>query len=424
MDRRQFLVRSASVGGALLGRKSFRYARRNLIPGDESAPAERVLPRADAVSGAVTGVGETSVSLDVRCSEPRDAFEVLVRRREYPSGAVLGSTVSDLLRATDAEQARTVDVEIPRAGRHEGAWFYEAYVRPAETEEVGGYLCESAPLRWCGAADDKVAAAERVADPKPRVDTARFKRRRAGNDYALTFRWLDSERAIWAFDYRLRRSTHDAAVARERGYTTTYEASQSNPVVRDFAAALQRNATSDDVTDGDDADAETGGSPVSPASLDAGRRFDVLVQFVQGLRYARDAATVDAYDYHRTVEETLAAGVGDCKDRSYLLAGLLSAAFDCETTLLFQTGHVLLGVDPDTVPSLPYDVDTLSLGGREYLAIDPSLRGPIDVYPDFPFVAAYSDGTWVYHDASAMSEGVDDVVRDYLQNAGVMPQVF
>jgi hypothetical protein len=376
-----------------MGRKSSRFARQNLGPWTDTTTPEGVLSRAHDVDGAVSGLADTTVSLDVSWPEPRDSFDVLVRRRQYPDGAVLGSAASEQIQATDPDETRTVTVTVPRARGQSGAWFYEAYVRSSADETVEGFLCESAPYRWDSRATLRVSTADRVSDPKPPVDGAAFSRRRAGNEYMPSYRWEDSERTTWTFDYRLRRSVYDAAATRDRGYATTYEESLSSPLAQDFTASLLQRATTEDVSDGDDGeDGER--TSITPASLDAGRRFDVLATFVQALEYAPDSETLEAYDYHRTNEETLVAAVGDCKDRTYLLAGLLSAAVDCGTSLLFQTGHLFLGIDIEDVPALPDAVDSLSLGGREYLAIDPSLRGPIDVYPDLPFVAAYSDGEW------------------------------
>jgi|AntDeeMetagen285_2_1112576.scaffolds.fasta_scaffold05099_2 hypothetical protein len=421
MHRRQFLGRGAAVGGALLGRRSVLFAQRNLGLGGETARSGGSLPpRDEDISGEVTRVAGTDVAVEVTCHEPRSGFEVVVVRREYPTGAVLGRGVSEGLQAPVGGRSATVDVAVPRENRDPGAWFYEVYVRPAGEDEVAAYLCESAPFQWADATGSEVVPADRVTDAHPAVRGTRFERRLSGNDYALTYRWQNEDGDVWAVDYRLRRSTHEAAVAAERGYTTTYEGSLSSPVARDFAATLAQDARCiSREASGEDEEDE-----FSLADLDAGKRFDVVVRFVQGLRYARDAESLDTYDYHRTVEETLVAGVGDCKDLTYLLAGLLSAAFDCETALLFQAGHLILGVESDDVPSVPYSVDTLALGGREFLVVDPSLRGPIDFYPDDPFVAAYGDGEWFYTDPTAMGAGVDDVIRDWLEKTDVTPHVF
>jgi len=422
MHRRQFLCCGAAVGGALLGRKSFLFARRNLGFGGNTTSSRAAPPRDEGVTGEITGVDGTSVEVSVTCSEPRDSFEVVVHRREYPTGELLGRGVSDQFRAPDGERSGTVSVTVPREESEAGTWFYEAYVRPAAAREVDAYLCESGPLQWARATRSEVTSVERVTDARPAVDGAHFSRHLEGNDYVLSYRWQDSTGALWKADYRLRRSTHEAAVAAERGYTTTYEESLSNPVTRDFAATLAENAEriSDDARD----DTAASGGPATLGSLDAGKRFNALVQFVQGMRYARDAESLDTYDYHRTNEETLVVGGGDRKDLTYLLAGLLEASFDCGTALLFQAGHLILGVDADGVASLPYAVDTTKVGGREFLVLDPSLTGPIDFYPDDPFVAAYADGEWFHADASAAGAGIDDVVRDYVQKTDVTPQVF
>lgn len=422
MKRRQFLGRGAAVGGALLGRKSFLFGQRNLGLGDFGTDSRANLPpRDEDITGEIADVDGTTVDVAVECREPRDSFEVVVLRREYPTGEVLGTGVSDALRAPDGSRSGTVGVTVPRDDTEQGKWFYEAFVRPASADDVDAYICESAPFRWGSPTGEDVKTADRVTDGLPPVTGDRFTRRLSGNDYVLSYRWQDSQQEVWEVNYRLRRSTHEAAVAAERGYTTTYEESLSSPVARDFAATLEQNAGC--ISAVADADSESG-TPTSLASVDDGRRFDVMVQFVQGLRYARDATSLGTYDYHRTVEETLVAGVGDCKDLTYLLSGLLSSAFDCETVLLIQAGHVLLGVAPDDVPSLSHDVDPVTLGGHEFVVIDPSLTGPIDFYPDDPFVAAYGGGEWLYHDASAMGAGVDDVVQDWLEKTDVTPQVF
>lgn len=419
MNRRQFVRRSATVGGALLGRESFQFARRNLVPPTDTERPGRVLSRADGVAGEMAGVEGTVVNVDVRGRGAEEAFDVVVRRREYPTGTVLGSSVTERVDGLDSDHSETVTVTVPRAHRRPGTWFYEAFVRPPDEDDDEAYLCESVPLRWCDGTGAGTTTADRIADPHPSVDGERFSRRHTGNDYVLSYRWRDSEEVTWTADYRLRRSTHDAAVAADRGYTTTYEESLSSQVARDFAAVLQRRARPLSEAAADDGDVES-----TLASLDAGRRFDVLARFVQGFHYARDAETLDTYDYHRTVEETLADGVGDCKDLTYLLAGLVTASFDCETTLLFQTGHVLLGVDLHDVPTLPFEVESLSLADHEYLVLDPALDGAIDAYPDEPFVAAYSDGGWFYHDSGALRAGVDNVLRDWLVNLDVLPRLF
>lgn len=421
MERRQFMARCAAVGGALLGRNTFKFSRRNLgLGGSHVTSGKPLLPRSTSVSGNLVDVDGTTVTVDLTGSEPDGPVRVRVVRREYPMGGAVTAGVSDRVQTPDPGESERVRVTVPRDGRTPGAWFYEAQVESVTGDDARAYLCESRPYQWPSASGEELATADRVTQGYELVDEEWFERRVTGNDYVLSFRWQDPESDVWTVEYPIRRSTHEAAVAGERGYVQTYEQSLASPLVRDLAAALETDARPE-TTQPRGEDEET---TATLASLDAGERFDQFVRFVQQIDYARDAASMDTYDYNRTPPETLVAGVGDCKDRTYLLAGLLTASFDCETALLFQPGHVLLGVEPSDVPSLPYTTQTVTLSGRELVPVEPSLSVPVSYYTNEPFVAAYGDGEWFHHDAGALGRGVDDVVKDWLDKTDVVPQVF
>lgn len=418
MNRRQFLKRSAAVGSALLGRDALEFSRQDLGVGSTfTAPRNHPLPRSERVSGRIANVEGTTAAVELTGRKSRSSVRVRVVRRAYPTGEVVNDGASDPLPALEAGDSRTVRVTVPRDGRTPGAWFYEAQVWPV-ADDARAYLCESRPYQWPSASGDELASADRVTEaPEPTTDEL-FERRLDGNEYLLTYRWKDARGATWEVDYRVRRSTHEAAVAGERGYVKTYEESLASPVVRDLAATLETDARRVSEPTGETSDAE---ESTTLASLDAGRRFDMLVRFVQHVEYHRDAASMETYDYNRTVPETLVAGVGDCKDRTHLLSGLLSASFGCETALLFQPGHVLLGVAAEDVPTLPSETRSVELGGRDIVPIEPSLRIPVGHHTDEPFVAAYGDGEWFYHDVGAVGGGIDDVARDWLDKTDLLP---
>ena len=401
MNRRQFLGGSAAVTGALLGGWSTSFLERNVGIGRGVVSAGRVdgvAPRAEAVRGRVETVDGAELTLEL-VARDRGTVRPVIVRREYPDGGVLAERRVDPVHLGHPGASDTVDVELP-TDDGDGRWFYEVFV---DRDGELAYLCESAPYRWRQRPAYGAHRASRIADPHEDAESDRFVRERRGNDYALGYRWLDGGGDVWRVRYGLRLSVHEAAVARERGYVRTYEESLSAPVVRDFAAALAEDARAED----DDRTA---------ADLSAGERFDLLVRFAQGIRYARDPETLGVYDYNRTVEETLAAGVGDCKDKTHLLAGLLAAPpLACETAMLFQPAHVLLGVAADDVPAPFDDRETVELGGREYLPVDPSLRFDVGDYPDAAFTAAYGDGEWIHFDAGAVGRGLDRNVRDWFE---------
>lgn len=401
MNRRQFLGGSAAVAGALLGGETLSFLGRNVGVGGvvSAGRVDGVAPRADAVRGRVDAVDGTELSVELVAHEPGPVRPVVVRRA-YPDGDVLAEGRADPVRLANPGTSATVSVDLPSDDPDDGRWFYEVYV---DGHGERRYLCESAPFRWRRRPEYGARRAARVADPHDDASGDRFARERRGNDYVLGYRWLDGAGDVWRVRYRIRRSAHEAAVASERGYVRTYEESLSGPVVRDFAAALA-------------ADARTEGDGRGVSDLSAGERFDLLVRFAQGLRYARDPETLDDYDYNRTVVETLVAGVGDCKDKTHLLAGLLAAPpLDCDTAMLFQPAHVLLGVAAEDVPEPFDDRETVDLGGRDYFPVDPSLRFDVGAYPDAAFTAAYGDGEWFHFDAGAAVRGLDRSVHDWFE---------
>lgn len=421
MKRRQFLKHGAAFGSAFLARDTVSFASRDLGLGEAGAsmPSSRTPPRSDLVAGRVERVDGATVTVDLEATQRNVAGTVVVVRREYPTGDVLSRGVSDRVALNGAGLKTTTHVDVPRQERTPGAWFYEAYVRAESDDERHAYLAESSPYQWRDAEGTAAMPADRVTDALPPASGKQFSRFLDGNEYVLTYEWQDFEGDVWTVDYRLRRSVHEAAVAAERGYVTTYEESLSSAVASDFANAIMTEARR---RDRESRSGETTAEQVTVDSLDPARQFDVLVQFVQGIRYASDSETLGQYDYNRTVEETLAAGVGDCQELTYLLAGLLASAFDAETALLFQAGHVFLGVEPADARLL-YDVDTLSVNGKAYVPIEPSLQVPVGYYPDEPLIAAYDDG-WQYVDPGAMAEGIGPTVREWLASSNLVPDVL
>ena len=402
MRRRQFLGASAAVTAALLGGEATASLRRNLGVGTAGAASvDAVPPRAETVRGRVADVEGADLTVDLSAPPSAGPVTLLAVRRGYPDGAVLAQVETDPVALPGP--AGSVTVQVPAGDSDADRWFYEVFV-----EEDGelAYLCESAPHRWRRRPEYGAEPASRVTDGPGPADRSRFVRERVDNDYALRFRWWDSRDRTWQLRYRVRRSVHEAAVARDRGYVRTFEESASSPVARDLAAALRSDAvtlTTDD-------------EPEAGPDLSDAEWFDLLVRFVQGVRYARDEASMGQYDYNRTVEETLVAGVGDCKDKTHLLAGLLSAdPLDCDTAMLFQPAHVLLGVAAADVPEPYADRETVTLGGREYLPVDGSLRFDVGDYPDAQITAAYGDGEWLHYDVGAIGRGLDRNLRDLVE---------
>ena len=421
------MTRSAAVGSGVLAWGSLSFARRNLWLGPvRSDRIDEFPPRDPTASGTVAGVDGQSVSIELASTGPLEGRRLLVARRGYPAGERRAEAVSEPLELDVADASTTVEVTVPKRGREPGRWFYECFLTGAEDDDTYAFLCESAPRRWDGA---ESRAARRIAAWPGPTATRRFRRERRANTYTLEYEWRDGGGKRWSLEYRLRRSVHEAAVDRDRGYVRTFEDSLSAPLVSDVAETIGEGATRED--DGSaraHAVTSAGGAglpaadraaidrPTTVSSLSEAAQFDVLVRFVQDLRYARDVETLGRYEYNRTAAETLVAGVGDCKDKTHLLGGLLSAALSCDVAMLFQPAHVLLGVAIEDVPAPFADREAVRLGGREYLPVDPSWRFEIGAYPDAPITAAYGSRRWLHYDVGAIGQGLDRNLHDLVAN--------
>lgn len=74
------------------------------------------------------------------------------------------------------------------------------------------------------------------------------------------------------------------------------------------------------------------------------QKIEELSTFVQNLRWVSDRESLNKYEYIRTPHHTCSVGMGDCKDTTILLNGLIKQGLDIETAILFSSGHMLTGI--------------------------------------------------------------------------------
>ena len=122
-------------------------------------------------------------------------------------------------------------------------------------------------------------------------------------------------------------------------------------------------------------------------------RADFTVAVVHSIiEYRSDADVHGASDYWQYPAETLISGEGDCEDHAFLLASLLEA-MGMDTVLVFENGHVLVGVDVDG-----RDGNSVGYGGNQYLTADSTngyRLGSSTVQPLF-VVPSDSPNVWTY----------------------------
>lgn len=222
-------------------------------------------------------------------------------------------------------------------------------------------------------------------------ETDRTNRRLVNGTYHLTYTWFDYRERPWEFQHRLDQETYEATQRQPRGMFLSFDRARSSPYGGEIGRDILARATSSAVT---------GVESLTPAE-----RLELVVSFTQSIEYARDEESTGSYDYHRTIEETLVDGVADCKDATYLLAGMLSnPPFDYRTAMVISdsdsaVGHMYLGVHRDDLPE-PYQ-SAKTVPGGTYVPIESVSSMPVGEREDFAVLTVY-DGGFHYIDIGSI----------------------
>lgn len=240
---------------------------------------------------------------------------------------------------------------------------------PFETARAVGSFYSNAVTEAPTAADERSGVASRRA---------------TGDRYRMTYEWPGAGAHRWRLQVSVARAAYRAAAKRSRGYLGAFEAARRSRHARRLAGRLE--AAEPVFPSGDRSFPGTGGGGLTDRE-----RLDRAVGFARGLSYAVDPESKGVPEYHRTVEETLVDGRGDCKDLTYLLAGILShPPFGYRVAMVFLPEHMLLGVHRSELPGAYADAPTLP--GCEYVAVESTAADPIGEFRDKPVLAVYDDG--------------------------------
>ncbi len=246
----------------------------------------------------------------------------------------------------------------------------------------------------------------------PDSPLANGSRRLQDGVYRLSYEWRDHRARQWHVDFAVDQTAYTDAEARSWGYLQAFRAARTNS----HASRLGKQLA--------DATVEYRSS-VAVDSLTAADRLERAVRFVAGLEYVVDPDSKGIPEYHRLPEETLVDGRGDCKDLTYLLAGMLSQPpFGYRTAMVLLPEHMLVGVHHADLPVGYADAPRLPDG--EHVAIESTSARPIGTFRDEPVLAIY-DGGFRYVDHAAVAETTGQFLRDptsfeVVANARTVPQ--
>lgn len=214
-------------------------------------------------------------------------------------------------------------------------------------------------------------------------------RRLDDETYALEFGWWVPEGSRRAFEFTIDRSVYVTESRRSRSYVSAFNAAKSSQTAERLASELADQAMKTD------------------SSPDA--QLKTAVSFVRSFEYADDRESKRFPEYHRSPVETLVDGRGDCKDTTYLLAGILSSSpFEYRTAMMFVPEHMLLGVRSSDLPDR-LDVDPLPETG--YVPIETTSTDTIGELSRQPLLGVY-DGGFKYFDRCAAADTTGEFLGD------------
>lgn len=336
------------------------------------------------IDATITESTKTSITARFRSSDRADPFVPVLSRRRFPNGTLLTETTGPRIESPTALDRRLtipIDDDDPRSIG--GPWVYTLAARTTDRSSER-YLCESDPV-----GNGSRYVPENVPLPL-RNDDEPFERRDYEGRYELRFQWSDGNHVRWSLSHAVSKSAFARARTRRRGYVKTFLEALTNPQATHLTSRLVTNAVPVHRSHVD---------PPTEATL-----FDRVVRFVQSFRYVADEESMGSYDYHRTIEESLVDGVRDCKDGTYLLAGLLAQPpFEYETALVLMADHMFLGVHRDDLPAAYADLETVR--DSPYVGIETTRPRSIGDYGTDPIVAIFGPSSQ-FVDAEATADAI------------------
>ncbi|WP_255171406.1 hypothetical protein [Natrononativus amylolyticus] len=400
MNRRQFLLCSFGGFSVVSGFTGLRYGQAYFGWGAPTfTPPTEPVPWESTVGGRIRSVDADGIVVELTAHRRvHDPFVVAVQERAYPDGEVGGVVHSQPETIDEPGSTTKLSLPLPSELRSvDRTRFYEVFIQRRPDDDGADsrirFLCESRPYRMHDRSGDSVTPWSRQYAVRPEPETAGVTREQSGSELTMTYTWPDAGDEQRSVEHRIRRSAYDAARGHSRGHVRTYEETISHPEVATLARTIEEALRSSAMTP---MNAET--------VVDAATHFEALVRFVQHLPYGHDQEVLERFDYNRTAEETLVDGMGDCKDKTNLLAGLLEQSrLECNTAFICQPSHIFLGVSLADVPTeLENAEQTIEINGRTYLPIESTSPTPLGEYRDTDPITAVYDGEWVYYDPTAV----------------------
>jgi prepilin-type processing-associated H-X9-DG protein len=110
--------------------------------------------------------------------------------------------------------------------------------------------------------------------------------------------------------------------------------------------------------------------------LEPRETVNLVLSFVQNIRYVEDEVSVTRDEYWRYPVETLYDRMGDCEDKAFLFASIMEA-MGYDAVILFFDGHAAAGIACAGVEGTYYDYD-----GSKYFYCETTASGwPIGLKP-------------------------------------------
>lgn len=105
------------------------------------------------------------------------------------------------------------------------------------------------------------------------------------------------------------------------------------------------------------------------------QKFHILAEFAQNVNWVRDLESKNKFEYIRDPRRTVTNYIGDCKDSTILLNGLIENVLDIHTVMFFAPTHIYSGIKYDSLPTeIKENIDekreSYNINGKKYIPLE------------------------------------------------------
>jgi hypothetical protein len=146
------------------------------------------------------------------------------------------------------------------------------------------------------------------------------------------------------------------------------------------------------------------------------QKFKTLVEFTQNINWVRDLVSKNKFEYIRDPRRTVTNFIGDCKDSTVLLNGLMENVLDIDTVMFFAPTHIYSGIKYDSLTEdikdrVNKEYKSYSIEDEKYVPLESTGEYPIGREPVSSPMYMYYDKSYNIRDLDGLKKHLKKLPR-------------